>query len=105
MKRLKSRFLDIIAKKLAIAFGLLNTPENTTLRIMKNLTLCLVGRFGEGFGKEKGKGMFFSHFTYLFHFSFQIPLQIPQPNTVLESAMTVSLQSNLSPNLWGKKSL
>ncbi|KAL2933238.1 hypothetical protein RDABS01_016357 [Bienertia sinuspersici] len=28
------------SEKLAIAFGLLNTPDNTTLRIMKNLRVC-----------------------------------------------------------------
>ncbi|KAA8546872.1 hypothetical protein F0562_003301 [Nyssa sinensis] len=36
-EELKEQILSHHSEKLAIAFGLLNTPENTTLRIMKNL--------------------------------------------------------------------
>ncbi|CAI9104244.1 OLC1v1002876C1 [Oldenlandia corymbosa var. corymbosa] len=37
---LKEQILKHHSEKLAIAFGLLNTPENATLRIMKNLRVC-----------------------------------------------------------------
>nr|GMD40334.1 pentatricopeptide repeat-containing protein At2g22070 [Ipomoea batatas] len=37
---LKDQLLRHHSEKLAIAFGLLNTPDNTTLRIMKNLRVC-----------------------------------------------------------------
>ncbi|VFQ88443.1 unnamed protein product [Cuscuta campestris] len=37
---LKEQLLRNHSEKLAIAFGLLNTPDNTTLRIMKNLRVC-----------------------------------------------------------------
>ncbi|CAH9075550.1 unnamed protein product [Cuscuta epithymum] len=37
---LKEQLLRHHSEKLAIAFGLLNTPDNTTLRIMKNLRVC-----------------------------------------------------------------
>lgn len=36
----KEQILRHHSEKLAIAFGLMNTPENTTLRIMKNLRVC-----------------------------------------------------------------
>ncbi|KAI5339629.1 PREDICTED: pentatricopeptide [Prunus dulcis] len=36
----KEKMLKYHSEKLAIAFGLINTPENTTLRIMKNLRVC-----------------------------------------------------------------
>ncbi|MCD7462580.1 Pentatricopeptide repeat-containing protein [Datura stramonium] len=36
----KEQILRHHSEKLAIAFGLINTPENTTLRIMKNLRVC-----------------------------------------------------------------
>ncbi|CAN0864584.1 Pentatricopeptide repeat-containing protein At2g22070 [Linum grandiflorum] len=36
----KDRILRYHSEKLAIAFGLISTPENTTLRIMKNLRIC-----------------------------------------------------------------
>lgn len=37
---LKQQILKHHSEKLAIAFGLISTPENTTLRIMKNLRVC-----------------------------------------------------------------
>ncbi|KAK9167183.1 hypothetical protein Scep_002374 [Stephania cephalantha] len=37
------------SEKLAIAFGLINTPEKTTLRIMKNLRICVHCDFGGGY--------------------------------------------------------
>ncbi|KAH7652697.1 TPR-like protein [Dioscorea alata] len=37
---LKEQMLCHHSEKLAIAFGLISTPENTTLRIMKNLRVC-----------------------------------------------------------------
>ncbi|XP_025793975.1 pentatricopeptide repeat-containing protein At2g22070 [Panicum hallii] len=37
---LKEELLSRHSEKLAIAFGLINTPEKTTLRIMKNLRVC-----------------------------------------------------------------
>ncbi|XP_051140820.1 pentatricopeptide repeat-containing protein At2g22070 [Andrographis paniculata] len=37
---LKEQILKHHSEKLAIAFGLMNTPDNTTLRIMKNLRVC-----------------------------------------------------------------
>ncbi|CAN1190318.1 Pentatricopeptide repeat-containing protein At2g22070 [Linum perenne] len=36
----KDQILRHHSEKLAIAFGLISTPENTTLRIMKNLRIC-----------------------------------------------------------------
>ncbi|XP_047317696.1 pentatricopeptide repeat-containing protein At2g22070 [Impatiens glandulifera] len=36
----KEEILQHHSEKLAIAFGLINTPEKTTLRIMKNLRVC-----------------------------------------------------------------
>ncbi|PHT79647.1 Pentatricopeptide repeat-containing protein [Capsicum annuum] len=36
----KEQILRHHSEKLAIAFGLINTPESTTLRIMKNLRVC-----------------------------------------------------------------
>ncbi|KAJ8769531.1 hypothetical protein K2173_005134 [Erythroxylum novogranatense] len=36
----KDQILKYHSEKLAIAFGLISTPENTTLRIMKNLRVC-----------------------------------------------------------------
>ncbi|KAL8133147.1 pentatricopeptide repeat-containing protein At2g22070 [Apium graveolens] len=39
-EELKEQILKHHSEKLAIAFGLLNTPENATLRIMKNLRVC-----------------------------------------------------------------
>ncbi|XP_030527442.2 pentatricopeptide repeat-containing protein At2g22070 [Rhodamnia argentea] len=39
-EEVKEQILRHHSEKLAIAFGLLNTPENTTLRIMKNLRIC-----------------------------------------------------------------
>ncbi|KAK3211919.1 hypothetical protein Dsin_016625 [Dipteronia sinensis] len=36
----KEQILRHHSEKLAIAFGLISTPENTTLRIMKNLRVC-----------------------------------------------------------------
>ncbi|CAN1813416.1 Pentatricopeptide repeat-containing protein At2g22070 [Linum perenne] len=36
----KDQILRYHSEKLAIAFGLISTPENTTLRIMKNLRIC-----------------------------------------------------------------
>lgn len=39
-EEMKENILRYHSEKLAIAFGLLNTPENTTLRIMKNLRVC-----------------------------------------------------------------
>ncbi|KAK2975232.1 hypothetical protein RJ640_009009 [Escallonia rubra] len=39
-EEVKEQILRHHSEKLAIAFGLLNTPENTTLRIMKNLRVC-----------------------------------------------------------------
>ncbi|XP_021726253.1 pentatricopeptide repeat-containing protein At2g22070-like [Chenopodium quinoa] len=39
-EEVKEHILRHHSEKLAIAFGLLNTPENTTLRIMKNLRVC-----------------------------------------------------------------
>ncbi|KAJ0975122.1 hypothetical protein J5N97_017087 [Dioscorea zingiberensis] len=37
---LKEQILSHHSEKLAIAFGLISTPENSTLRIMKNLRVC-----------------------------------------------------------------
>ncbi|KAL0908535.1 hypothetical protein M5K25_023031 [Dendrobium thyrsiflorum] len=37
---LKEKMLSLHSEKLAIAFGLMSTPENTMLRIMKNLRVC-----------------------------------------------------------------
>ncbi|CAL9753130.1 unnamed protein product [Musa acuminata subsp. burmannicoides] len=39
-EELKEQLLSHHSEKLAIAFGLISTPENTTLRIMKNLRVC-----------------------------------------------------------------
>lgn len=39
-EELKEQILSHHSEKLAIAFGLMRTPENTTLRIMKNLRVC-----------------------------------------------------------------
>ncbi|PIN05717.1 hypothetical protein CDL12_21746 [Handroanthus impetiginosus] len=39
-QELKEQILKHHSEKLAIAFGLMNTPENSTLRIMKNLRVC-----------------------------------------------------------------
>ncbi|XP_059624359.1 pentatricopeptide repeat-containing protein At2g22070 [Cornus florida] len=39
-EEVKEQILRHHSEKLAIAFGLINTPENTTLRIMKNLRVC-----------------------------------------------------------------
>ncbi|CBI21484.3 unnamed protein product, partial [Vitis vinifera] len=39
-EELKEQILSHHSEKLAIAFGLICTPENTTLRIMKNLRVC-----------------------------------------------------------------
>ncbi|KAF5194870.1 Pentatricopeptide repeat-containing protein [Thalictrum thalictroides] len=39
-EELKDQILSHHSEKLAIAFGLISTPENTTLRIMKNLRVC-----------------------------------------------------------------
>ncbi|KAM2965085.1 hypothetical protein FF2_022807 [Malus domestica] len=39
-EEVKEKMLKHHSEKLAIAFGLINTPENTTLRIMKNLRVC-----------------------------------------------------------------
>ncbi|XP_011655863.1 pentatricopeptide repeat-containing protein At2g22070 [Cucumis sativus] len=39
-EEVKEQILKYHSEKLAIAFGLLNTPENTALRIMKNLRVC-----------------------------------------------------------------
>ncbi|KAL5556442.1 hypothetical protein UlMin_038678 [Ulmus minor] len=39
-EELKEQMLKHHSEKLAIAFGLISTPENTTLRIMKNLRVC-----------------------------------------------------------------
>ncbi|GAB4848348.1 Pentatricopeptide repeat-containing protein At2g22070, partial [Ancistrocladus abbreviatus] len=39
-EEVKEQILRHHSEKLAIAFGLMNTPENTTLRIMKNLQVC-----------------------------------------------------------------
>lgn len=39
-EEVKEQILRHHSEKLAIAFGLLNTPENTTLRVMKNLRVC-----------------------------------------------------------------
>ncbi|KAM7513669.1 hypothetical protein LguiA_003252 [Lonicera macranthoides] len=39
-EEVKEQILRHHSEKLAIAFGLMNTPENTTLRIMKNLRVC-----------------------------------------------------------------
>ncbi|XP_008446823.2 pentatricopeptide repeat-containing protein At2g22070 isoform X1 [Cucumis melo] len=39
-EEVKEQILKHHSEKLAIAFGLLNTPENTVLRIMKNLRVC-----------------------------------------------------------------
>ena len=39
-EEVKEQILKHHSEKLAIAFGLLNTPDNTTLRIMKNLRVC-----------------------------------------------------------------
>ncbi|GAB2282932.1 Pentatricopeptide repeat-containing protein At2g22070 [Dionaea muscipula] len=39
-EELKEQILRHHSEKLAIAFGLLTTPDNTTLRIMKNLRVC-----------------------------------------------------------------
>ncbi|PON33528.1 DYW domain containing protein [Trema orientale] len=36
-EKVKEQILRHHSEKLAIAFGLISTPENTTLRIMKNL--------------------------------------------------------------------
>ncbi|KAJ6916872.1 pentatricopeptide (PPR) repeat-containing protein [Populus alba x Populus x berolinensis] len=36
----KDQILRYHSEKLAIAFGIISTPENTTLRIMKNLRVC-----------------------------------------------------------------
>ncbi|XP_012075191.1 pentatricopeptide repeat-containing protein At2g22070 [Jatropha curcas] len=36
----KDKLLRYHSEKLAIAFGIISTPENTTLRIMKNLRIC-----------------------------------------------------------------
>ncbi|KAF5737872.1 pentatricopeptide repeat-containing protein [Tripterygium wilfordii] len=39
-EEVKERMLRHHSEKLAIAFGLISTPDNTTLRIMKNLRVC-----------------------------------------------------------------
>lgn len=39
-EELKEQILKHHSEKLAIAFGLMNTPDKTTLRIMKNLRVC-----------------------------------------------------------------
>ncbi|KAG6604009.1 Pentatricopeptide repeat-containing protein, partial [Cucurbita argyrosperma subsp. sororia] len=39
-EEVKEQILRYHSEKLAIAFGLLSTPENTVLRIMKNLRVC-----------------------------------------------------------------
>ncbi|KAF8411527.1 hypothetical protein HHK36_004079 [Tetracentron sinense] len=39
-EELKEKILSHHSEKLAIAFGLISTPEKTTLRIMKNLRVC-----------------------------------------------------------------
>ncbi|XP_047309107.1 pentatricopeptide repeat-containing protein At2g22070-like [Impatiens glandulifera] len=39
-EEMKEHSLQRHSEKLAIAFGLISTPENTTLRIMKNLRVC-----------------------------------------------------------------
>ncbi|KAF9608195.1 hypothetical protein IFM89_007817 [Coptis chinensis] len=39
-EEVKDQILSRHSEKLAIAFGLISTPENTTLRIMKNLRVC-----------------------------------------------------------------
>ncbi|KAM5577408.1 pentatricopeptide repeat-containing protein [Rosa sericea] len=39
-EELKEKMLMHHSEKLAIAFGLINTPEHSTLRIMKNLRVC-----------------------------------------------------------------
>lgn len=39
-EEVKEQILRHHSEKLAIAFGLISTPENTTLRIMKNLRVC-----------------------------------------------------------------
>ncbi|KAJ6821656.1 pentatricopeptide repeat-containing protein-like [Iris pallida] len=39
-EELKEELLSRHSEKLAIAYGLISTPENTTLRIMKNLRVC-----------------------------------------------------------------
>lgn len=39
-EELKEKMLSLHSEKLAIAFGLMSTPENTVLRIMKNLRVC-----------------------------------------------------------------
>ncbi|GAB2260136.1 hypothetical protein Droror1_Dr00010991 [Drosera rotundifolia] len=39
-EEVKEQLLRHHSEKLAIAFGLLSTPDNTTLRIMKNLRVC-----------------------------------------------------------------
>ncbi|KAJ7956887.1 Pentatricopeptide repeat-containing protein [Quillaja saponaria] len=39
-QEVKEQILKYHSEKLAIAFGLITTPENTTLRIMKNLRVC-----------------------------------------------------------------
>ncbi|PON32779.1 DYW domain containing protein [Parasponia andersonii] len=39
-EEVKEEILRHHSEKLAIAFGLISTPENTTLRIMKNLRVC-----------------------------------------------------------------
>ncbi|XP_020575848.1 pentatricopeptide repeat-containing protein At2g22070 [Phalaenopsis equestris] len=39
-EELKERMLSLHSEKLAIAFGLMSTSENTVLRIMKNLRVC-----------------------------------------------------------------
>lgn len=39
-EEVKDKLLRYHSEKLAIAFGLISTPENTTLRIMKNLRVC-----------------------------------------------------------------
>jgi hypothetical protein len=36
----KAAVLRCHSEKLAIAFGLISTPEKTTLRVMKNLRVC-----------------------------------------------------------------
>lgn len=39
-EEMKEQMLRHHSEKLAIAFALISTPENTTLRIMKNLRVC-----------------------------------------------------------------
>ncbi|XP_010258546.1 PREDICTED: pentatricopeptide repeat-containing protein At2g22070 [Nelumbo nucifera] len=39
-EEVKEQILSHHSEKIAIAFGLISTPENTTLRIMKNLRVC-----------------------------------------------------------------